>query len=253
MASWATSGNPSALRGEGGDAAPSPTRCACRWSLPGSSTRSQSWCCADQSHQLGRCGPSPKMRSRQSGIWSAISAKAAISLPNCFSLTRRPAATMSSGVEPRPRRVAQRAAGSASTTRRWAGRPELLAEPRRHRVGEDGDGVGARRERRAAAPAWRCDRRTSGAPGAPRATSVRRRAGPRPRAAPGSTVTSTSASRPSGSVVLERHVGEGGELVVPARRAPAGTRSRVQPRTPYRRRRGRRRSPAVRPARRATR
>ncbi len=62
---------------------------------PGSSTRSQRSHLRIWRRSSRRCGPSPQMRSRQSGIWSATWPKASTSLPNCFSAASRPAVMMS--------------------------------------------------------------------------------------------------------------------------------------------------------------
>ena len=61
---------------------------------PGSSTRSKRPRLRVSRTRCGRWCPTPRIRSRQSGSWSATSAKAATSLVNCFSITSRPAVTM---------------------------------------------------------------------------------------------------------------------------------------------------------------
>ena len=210
--------------------------------LPGSSTRSQRprlriWrrsCGALRARRRGSAAASP-------GSWSATSAKACTSRANCFSITSRPADDDQRVVERRARGEARAGAGSASTTISGATAPSCsrsqsavarasASRPRR-RAGANASS-GSRPEVRSEEE--RCSWCTSD-------RRCRAAAGRRRRAAPGVTVTRTSASS-RGSALVHRDVGERRELPVPARRHQHRRRACVAaPRRRRRASRGRRR------------
>ena len=140
-------------------------------------------------------GPSPKMRSRQSGSSSATGERVdqlgELLLRRPGGLPRRaaPGSSVERGAKPGGQRV-------QDTTIRGAGGPQLVAEPGRDESGSSADDVGARRvESRGSSPT--CGGWTSGAPGAPPPRRSGSELRPRRRAAPASTVTSTSTSSTS--------------------------------------------------------
>ena len=123
---------------------PSPTRPPCRRRRRAARPGPRAPTCGSRGPASARSGPVPQIRSRHSGIWSAISANAATSSGNCFSCTSRPAVRIS-GLSSRDRGLeAQRAAGwasprSAGTARRAARaatpRAAGSASPRRRPAG----------------------------------------------------------------------------------------------------------------------
>ena len=114
---------------------------------PGSSTRSKRPRLRVSRTRCGRWCPTPRIRSRQSGSWSATSANAAHQLGELL-LHHQPAGRDDDlAVEQRARGVTLRAARWASTTVSGATGAELVAQPGLDRRGQQRDHVGARGER----------------------------------------------------------------------------------------------------------